>query len=656
MPKVIRLSIVVAALCAVNLFAQNVERWEIFEKTYTNDVSYNNPFHEVALNATFTHTESGTSVPIIGFYDGDGNGSDGNLWKIRFAPTLPGEWSFTAAFDDANAPALEGGTITCVAPTNPNNHGFCKADPDYPHHVIMDDGHHPYIMGNTAYHLLISGQKIAFLDKYISHNFNYTRFVLNSGHASARWKWGAAEPRESATKPEYLNCSDPPGDYMWFFRGTPENGNYDMYDLRVCASADEALSHMRNHGMLAEFMTTMPEKCGGHIRKETMTVSQWKNTYKYQVARWGAFRNVWWCFSNESNEISTMDWNWVGDIMMYVQSIDPYDHFVGFHEDNNPNAEGNYNPCQACELDWTDFSCLQHRPGELGGIGVINSFMNEWSDYDKILVNAEFNYEGEFPYMTAEVSTQFHWGVAMANSYGVYGDKTEGSKVSPYFDAYLGTSANAHTYLRHLPRFFTTFNWWECEPRNEIIASGDGFAMKKDGVYYVVFSLGGNAMTLNLATMNDGQSLPYHWYEPYGGTWTLNAGTVQKGNSVTVTPPEQKDYVLLVSDVDSAVFDTSRVPVVNPSRRNLVRGHSALSARLMPDRSVAFELPGSVAPSAMLYLYDLRGRRLAALPVEMSEGRAMCIWDGRSMHAAEGTYVARLVSPKGSTATRFTMY
>ena len=61
-----------------------VEQWGLFEAALPGPAD-GNPFTEVRFTATFTH--GGKSVDVTGFYDGDG------IYRVRFMPDAPGEWS-----------------------------------------------------------------------------------------------------------------------------------------------------------------------------------------------------------------------------------------------------------------------------------------------------------------------------------------------------------------------------------------------------------------------------------------------------------------------------------------------------------------------------------------------------------------------------------
>ncbi len=92
-----------------------VERWDTYERSLNAVGSYANPFQDVQVTATFTHT-TGKTIRVDGFHDG------GSVWKIRFLPTDVGKWTYVTSSPDAG---LHGrtGTLDCVAPARPYLHG-----------------------------------------------------------------------------------------------------------------------------------------------------------------------------------------------------------------------------------------------------------------------------------------------------------------------------------------------------------------------------------------------------------------------------------------------------------------------------------------------------------------------------------------------------
>jgi hypothetical protein len=64
-----------------------VQRRTVGEWAFESATPYDNPFGDVALEATFTGP-SGQLYTVPGFYDGD------HTWRVRFRPNEVGEWTY----------------------------------------------------------------------------------------------------------------------------------------------------------------------------------------------------------------------------------------------------------------------------------------------------------------------------------------------------------------------------------------------------------------------------------------------------------------------------------------------------------------------------------------------------------------------------------
>ena len=78
--------------------AATVERWGLFEASFTSTEPRENPFQDVELFVTFT-SPSGVTQTVRGFWDG------ANVWRVRFSPGEIGAWSYTTRA----RPASDGG-------------------------------------------------------------------------------------------------------------------------------------------------------------------------------------------------------------------------------------------------------------------------------------------------------------------------------------------------------------------------------------------------------------------------------------------------------------------------------------------------------------------------------------------------------------------
>ena len=98
---------------------EKVECWKRFELAF-DQVKKNNPF-DVQLSATFTC--GGEKKTVHGFYDGN------DTYRIRFMPTVPGEWKYVTVSSVSSMNARKGEFI--ATPVAGDNHGMVVVDGEH---------------------------------------------------------------------------------------------------------------------------------------------------------------------------------------------------------------------------------------------------------------------------------------------------------------------------------------------------------------------------------------------------------------------------------------------------------------------------------------------------------------------------------------------
>ena len=109
----------------------------VCEWSYTAAHQTANPFRDVDLDVVFTH-QNGTTWTVPAFWAG------GQTWRIRFAPPLPGDYTFRSVCSDATDSGLHAQTGQLIASayegTHPLlQHGAVRASADQ-HHFAHEDG------------------------------------------------------------------------------------------------------------------------------------------------------------------------------------------------------------------------------------------------------------------------------------------------------------------------------------------------------------------------------------------------------------------------------------------------------------------------------------------------------------------------------------
>ncbi len=80
-----------------------VPKYTRFEQSFKSAVAYKNPLADVNMTVVFTSPQ-GDTAKVYGFWDG------GSTWRVRFAPDVPGKWSFKTTCSDTKNSSLHDAT------------------------------------------------------------------------------------------------------------------------------------------------------------------------------------------------------------------------------------------------------------------------------------------------------------------------------------------------------------------------------------------------------------------------------------------------------------------------------------------------------------------------------------------------------------------
>ncbi|HVU32582.1 MAG TPA: DUF5060 domain-containing protein [Opitutaceae bacterium] len=359
--------------------AASVERWDVYEVTL-HGPSDGNPFVDVRFSATFTNGVK--SVDVAGFYDGDG------VYKVRFMPDKIGTWRYET---HSNRWPLTGKTGSFeVTPAGKGDHGPVRVFNTY--HFAYADGT-PYIpIGTTIYNWLDTPESVQeeTLKTLAASPFNKARMLITQQPVS--YKRTFAPPR-------WPYVGKPPHDWD-YTRFNPDF--FRHYEMRI--------KQLRDLGIEADLILFNPYGKWGF---ESMDAASDERYVRYVIARFAAYRNVWWSLSNEYDFLRTKtmaDWD---RIFQIVQQADPYGHLRSIH-----NGAILYDYSKP----WVTHASIQN------GSAVENPGRAElYRDvYRKPIVYDEVKYEGKSPYrwgnLTAEEMVQRFWNGTVAGTYVGHGD------------------------------------------------------------------------------------------------------------------------------------------------------------------------------------------------------------------------------------------
>ena len=358
--------------------ARPVEQWGMFELSLQGP-STGNPFKEVTLSAHFTLQHR--SVQVTGFYDGDG------IYRVRFMPDAQGHWSYTT---DSSAQELHGhtGEFECTKPTTAGNHGPVGTAHQF--HFQYADGTPYFPFGTTTYAYLFAAEE--------------------SAQASLR---GMQQARFNKTRACVLPKSLGKGEQILPFpnSGAGAGGRGGTNDLTRFNPAyfqmlERRLMELQRAGVEADLILFHPYDAWGY---KAMGAEADDFYLRYVIARFSAYRNVWWSIANEYDLVkakSMSDWD---RFFRIVQAEDPYSHLRSIHH-SRVMYDHSKPWCTHASLQSYDFEKSAERRAA----------------WNKPIIYDEIQYEGDvdrrWGNLSAEELTRRFWLAAVRGVYATHGE------------------------------------------------------------------------------------------------------------------------------------------------------------------------------------------------------------------------------------------
>jgi len=112
-----------------------------------------NPFTDATLAGSFMKKGAADSLKVDGFCDA----ADGSVFRIRFMPPAPGDYTYSVVYRQGGSEKSYQGTFQAVAAAagHQPRRGPIRVDPQYPWHFIWEGtGEHYFFNGTTAFWLM----------------------------------------------------------------------------------------------------------------------------------------------------------------------------------------------------------------------------------------------------------------------------------------------------------------------------------------------------------------------------------------------------------------------------------------------------------------------------------------------------------------------
>ncbi|MBQ7992273.1 MAG: DUF5605 domain-containing protein [Solobacterium sp.] len=377
-------------------YPAQVSKWSVFEITLEGP-SEGNPFTEQYLNGIF----SGRNECVItdGFYDGEG------IYKIRFMPSYEGKYTFVLKGSFLNTPLS--GAFYVGAPDE-NNHGVVRVVNT--HHFAYEDGT-PYIpVGTTAYVWNLQSDELIqeTLKSLEEARFNKIRFCVFPKH----YAFNLGEPRSYPYEGTPMDSSVLNDENFMAYIGKTEGNNFDYnrFNPEHFRQIEYCIEELGRRGIEADLICMHPYDRWGF---SSMTAEQDDLYWKYIIARFSAYHNVWWALANEYDLMKAKtlaDWERYASILM---KKDPYKHLRSIH-----NCRKMYDHSRPwithCSVQRIDLYKGAELTGELA------------ERYGKPVVMDEIAYEGNIQYgwgnISGEELIRRFWETAVRGGYPGHGE------------------------------------------------------------------------------------------------------------------------------------------------------------------------------------------------------------------------------------------
>ena len=492
-----------------------------------------NPFVDVSVSGTFKSLQ-GRSYRVVGFCDAP----DGSLFRVRFMPQLAGRYTYAITYKQGSFEKIHKGDFES---RDMGRRGVLRLDPEHPNHFIWSGtGEHYFWNGTTTYYLMgwqDDAQIRSIIDRLSRLKVNRLR-VLVYGRNNDR-PWGQPVKTTDDFK-LYLN--------PWPAKRphNVKNPGFDLgrFDVGHWRKYERLLRYAREKDVIVSVIFFI----GGQVLPTPFEAysDEELHFYRYGVARFGAFSNVTWDLGNEHNfHREYPKWcDWLGP---KINEWDPYDHLNSAHNKVYRTPGKTWNGMQLIQR-WDagqNGYMLEHRDAQAGTGRIIPQ------------INEEYGYQDlweKYPgHRAAETRRRLAWEISMAGCYQTTGETANrGTGFAPdsgggWVNGRGDDSMKMLEGYGHMVDFFTSFEWWKAQPRNDLVEGG-AMCLAEVGSVYAVYVPSPTAVTVRL---EEGKYRA-RWFNPRSGAWS-DIEVARGPIWLSPRPADTGDWALLLERDDTAV-------------------------------------------------------------------------------------------------------
>ena len=517
----------------------------------------------VRMDVEFVHDQSGDILIRPAFWDGD------NVFRVRFAPTKAGKWTWrTTCADDASLDGKKG-TLRCkeyAGELPVYRHGFIKAVPGVKH-LMYADGTPFFYLGDTHWTM---------------YTEEWDEPGPHAGKTGAQSHFRHIVDRR-VEQGFTVYQSEPIGASFQL-----EDGRVDAEDIPGFQEADAYYRYIADAGLVhanAEFF--FASSLSKALAADDASLEALS---RYWVARFGAFPVLWTLAQEVDNDSYAEEWPhyfdlhsnpWV-KIAGYIHAADAYGHPLSAHQENAVKTSVTGMGTEV-EEGWGASAFLSEDVAREAGH---NWWAAQWfpplhetpdpgtvEDYWHSSRPA-VNYEGRYCYLwTKDFGSRAQGWISFLSGFCGYGygaidiwyyqstfdaagpsnDEVDiisvEDKAMPWCVSLEFPSA---LQMRHLRSLLESFDWWNLAP----VIPGDPTFRDDSGAAvcahtperYLLYFYAPNILTGCLAGLIPGASVEAGWYDPRTGAFRgrSNLTTRPDGSILLPEKPDSQDWVLVV--------------------------------------------------------------------------------------------------------------
>jgi hypothetical protein len=454
-----------------------------------------NPFTDATLSGTFGRSDGKDQHDIDGFCDS----ADGSVFRIRFMPSSPGDYTFKVTYRQGLYEATQSGAFRAL---EGHRRGPIRVDPKYPWHFIWEGtGEHYFFNGTTAYFLASwKDERVIRYSIDRLHRLKVNRLrVTIAGREDDMLGEPVINSDNFTTYPtpwpaQHANDMYHPG------------FDYSRFDVAYWGKFERAIRFARDRDMTMSLVLDMNDN-----KVHPVAGSDDEHRFiRYAIARFGALSNITWDMGDDLERMRTDEWT--HETGTLIKKWDPYRHLATSHPVSDVHQD------RASE--WFDFTSLQDW-NRTQHAYMLNSRAIQ-AKTGRIIpqTNEEYGYEDHYPLWappppqeSADVLRRTAWDIYMAGCYQTAGESAKrGTNVWPdtgggWWNGRGDDTMTMFLGFGHIVDFFSSFEWWKADPHDELVNNG-AYCLAKPGEVYAVYVPKEGTVTVKL----EPGTYAAHWF------------------------------------------------------------------------------------------------------------------------------------------------